>query len=266
MITPEPMAFSAYWRQVLQFRSLILVFATQEIKKQYAQTYFGILWSFLRPAITLLIFTVVFEQFLQVPTASPYTLFAFSGLIAWNFFTAIVQNASGAILARQELIRKMYFPRLILPLAKVLVAGIDFVVSLGIILCLFFYYQRLPGLHLFSLPIFIFLTICCGLAVALWMNALTIRFRDLQQFIPPLIGLAIWVTPVFYPSTIIPEKYSFFLYANPLAGVIKGFRYALLGEPFPEWPYWIAMGACVLLTISGSWFLSKKEDMIVDYI
>lgn len=260
------MAFSAYLHQVIQFRSLILVFALQEIKKQYAQTHFGILWSFLRPAITLLIFTVVFDQFLQVSTSSPYTLFAFSGLIAWNFFTAIVQNASGAILARQELIKKMYFPRLILPISKVLVTGIDFAVSLLIVFCLFFYYQYLPGIHILSLPLFIILTICCGLSVAFWMNALTIRFRDLHQVVPPLIGMAIWITPVFYPSTIIPEKYSFFLYANPLAGTIKGFRYALLGEPFPEWPYWIAMGACVLLTISGSWFLSKKEDMIVDYI
>jgi lipopolysaccharide transport system permease protein len=266
IITPEPLAFSAYLREVFIFRSLILVFATQEIKKQYAQTYFGILWSFIRPAITLLIFSLIFDQFLNVSTDSPYTLFAFSGLIVWNFFTGIVQQASTAILSRQDIIKKMYFPRLVLPLSKVLVAGVDFAVSLIFFFILCLYYQFSPSINILSLPIFILLTVSCGLCISLWMIALSIRFRDLHQVVPPLIGMAIWITPVFYPSTIIPETFSFFLHANPIAGIIKGFRFALLGEAFPEWPYWISMGVCFLLSIVAAWFLSKKENVIVDYI
>ncbi len=265
VITPDSPGIAEYWREMVKYRSLIVVFAQQEIKAMYAQTYFGLLWSVIRPLITLAIFSVIFNYFLKVPTEKPYYVFAFAGMIAWNFFSLISNSASTAILAKQNLIRKMYFPKLILPLSKVLVASVDFAVSLVIIFSMMVYEGGMFGIQTLSLPFFVLLNVLCGLAVALWMNSLNIRFRDLHQIIPAIIGIAIWVTPVFYPTTIIPAGYDFFVYANPMAGVIKGFRFALLGEAFPEWQYWIAMGITSLLAVVGAWYLSQTEDKMVDY-
>jgi lipopolysaccharide transport system permease protein len=265
IITPNPPTISEYWREMVQYRGLIVAFAQQEVKAMYAQTYFGLLWSIFRPLITVAIFSIIFNYFLKVPTDKPYYIFAFAGMIAWNFFSQVVNNASGAIVSKANLIRKMYFPKLILPLYKVMVAGVDLVVSLCIIFAMMFYEGGMLGWHTLSLPLFVILNVLCGLAVALWMNSLNIHFRDLHQIIPAIIGIAIWVTPVFYPTTIIPAGYDFFVYANPMAGVIKGFRFALLGEAFPEWQYWIAMGITSLLAIVGAWYLSQTEDKMVDY-
>jgi lipopolysaccharide transport system permease protein len=265
VITPDPPGIIEYWRELVKYKSLIIVFAHQEIKTMYAQTYFGLLWSVFRPLITLVIFSVIFNFFLKVPTEKPYYIFAFAGMIAWNFFSQIANNAATAILSKQNLIRKMYFPKLILPLAKVLVAGVDFAVSLVIIFLMMLYEGGMLGWHTLSLPIFVLLNVLCGLAVALWMNSLNIRFRDLHQIIPAIIGIAIWVTPVFYPTTIIPQGYEVFVYANPMAGIIKGFRFALLGEEFPEWQYWVAISITTVLALIGAWYLTQTEDKMVDY-
>jgi lipopolysaccharide transport system permease protein len=266
IITAQPLALTAYARALVKYRSLIWVFAYQELKGLYAQTYFGILWSILRPLFTLFVFTVIFKYFLHVPTQTPYFLFAFAGMIAWNFFSLIATNASTAIIQKQNLVRKMYFPKLILPLSKVIVAAVETGISLLILFALILF-EKIPiGSSLLMLPVFILLNIFCGFAVAVWMNALNVRFRDLNQIIPAIIGVAIWVTPVFYPTTIIPKGYEFFVFANPMAGIIKGYRFALLGESFPEWHYWISILLTIVILLAGIWYLIRKEDEIADYI
>ncbi|MCS6935180.1 MAG: ABC transporter permease [Chitinophagales bacterium] len=265
VITPDPLSIAEYWRELKKYRSLIWVFAWQEIKTQYAQTLFGVAWIVLRPLIILTVFTILFNYLLHIQTRSPYFLFAFCGMIAWNFFQNIANNASTAILQRQYLIRKMYFPKMVLPLAKVLVAGVELLASLLILCVMMLIARHAPGWGLFLLPVFIALNIFCGLAVALWMNALNIRYRDLNQVVQPLIGIAIWFTPVFFPTTIIPPSFYFLAYLNPIAGVIEGYRYALLGEPFPDIAYFPAMIFTVCLALAGAWYLTRVEDEIVDY-
>lgn len=265
IISAESLSMRAYWNEILQYRSLIWVFAYQELRALYAQTYFGILWGIIRPLFTLFIFTVIFKFFLHVPTQAPYYLFAFTGMISWNFFSQITGNASTAIIQKQTLIRKMYFPKVILPLSKIIVAGVETGISLLLLFILLFF-EKLPiGISILTLPLFILLNIVCGFAVAIWMNALNIRFRDLNQIVPALIGIAIWVTPVFYPTTIIPHGYEFFVFANPMAGVIKGYRFALLGENFPEWQYWVPIIFMVIVAFAGVWYLRRIEDQLVDY-
>ena len=265
IISSKPLTIGTYFKEILKYRELVLVFSGQEIKAMYAQTFFGIFWVIMRPLLTLGIFTIIFRFFLHVPTQAPYYLFAFAGLIAWNLFSQIAMTASVAIIQKQQLIHKMYFPKLILPLSKVVVAAIE----TGISLLLFFVFllvEQLPvSISVFTLPLFIMLNVNCGLAIAIWMNALNVRFRDLNQIIPAVIGIAIWVTPVFYPTTIIPHGYQFFVYVNPMAGIIKGYRFALLGETFPEWQYWISISVSVLIAIAGIFYLSKVEDKIVDF-
>ena len=261
----EPSDTSTYIKQLYQYRSLIWLFAYQEIKSIYAQTYLGLLWALIRPLFTILVFTIIFKFFLHVPTQSPYYLFAFTGMIAWNLFSHIAINGSTAIIQKQNLIRKMYFPKLIPVLSKVIVGLTEAAISFTLLLVFLLLEKQTIGISIIALPVFIFYNVVCGLGVAVWMNALNIRFRDLNQIIPSLIGVAIWVTPVFYPTTIIPAQFDFLLFANPMAGVIKGVRYAIINEPVPEWQYLVAFMITTTTTIVGIWYLSKVESDIVDY-
>lgn len=264
-ITPDSLSLVDYYKEFSKYSSMVIVLALQEVKTNYAQTYFGLLWSVMRPLITILVFTLIFSLFLHIPTEKPYHLFAFSGMVAWNFFSQIVSTASSSLVFYQNLIKKMYFPKLILPLAKALVAGFDFSVSLLILMVLVIFQGNLIGLHLLWLPVFVLLNVFCGLLISLWIITFSVKQRDLNQIVPSLMGFAIWITPVFYPTTIVPAKFHFLLYANPMAGIIKGYRYALLGEQFPEGPYWLALAFTVILTFFGAWRLIKIEDKIVDY-
>ncbi len=265
IFSPEALGFLAYCREVIKFRALVWVFAKQELKIMYVQTYFGILWSVIRPLFTLFVFTIIFRFFLHVPTRTPYYLFAFTGMIAWNFFSQIALNGSVAIIQKQALIHKMYFPKLVLLISKIVTAGVESGISLLILFVLIFASGLKLTVDLFALPLFIFLNILCGFVIAIWMNTLNIRFRDLNQIVPAIIGIAIWVTPVFYPTSIIPSGYEFFLYVNPMAGVIKGYRFALLGESFPVWQYWISIVVTLSLAFFGLFYFSKVEDRIVDH-
>lgn len=265
IITAESLTIREYAKELIKYRSLIWVFAQQELKTIYAQTYFGILWTVIRPLVTLTIFTVIFKFFLHVATQTPYYLFAFTGMIAWNLFSNITNNASSAIVQKQNLIRKMYFPKLILPLSKIIIACVEAGISFVILLLLMAYERVGFSANLFALPLFILMNIICGYAVAIWMNALSIRFRDLNQILPTIIGIGVWVTPVFFPTTIIPAGYEAFVYANPMAGIIRGYRFALLGEPFPEPFYWITISIMLLVMLAGTWYFSRVEDSMVDY-
>lgn len=266
IIDSNPPTIKEYWEKLVQYRSLIWVFAWQEIAVLYKQTRLGLLWAVLRPLTILLIFTILFKTLLNVDTQKPYYLFAFAGIIPWNFFANITNTASTAILVKQDLIRKMYFPKLVLPLSKVLVVGVEFLISLGLIFIMLLI-EGVP-LHwgIFTLPLFVLLNISCALFIAIWLSALTIRFRDLHQIIPPLVGMGIWLTPVFYPTTIVPSEYQFALWLNPMAGVIKGYRFALLGEGFPEFPFFISMGVVFVLALIGIWHLTQVEDDMADLL
>lgn len=265
IITAEPFTLAQYWKLLKKHRSLIWVFALQEIKTMYAQTYLGIVWAVVRPLVTLFIFTIIFNYFLKVETQSPYYLFAFAGMISWNVFSQIATLASSAVVQKQQLIRKMFFPKLILPLSKVIIVGVEFVVSLAIFFLFMIWEQVNPGFNILSLPLFVALNVAAGLAIAVWVNALTIRFRDINQLLPTIIGIGIWLTPVFFPTTIIPEQYNVFVYINPMAGIIKGYRFALLGEPFPELAYWWSMLFFVFFLLAGIWYFIQSEDDMVDY-
>lgn len=262
----SPSTAKEYLSDFIEARHLLVVLAWHEIRATYAQTYLGLFWAVLRPLLLTVIFTIFFKSLLNIQTQSPYYLFAFTGMLSWNFFSTITNQASGVMINRRDLIRKLHFPKLILPLYKVIVVSVE--TGIGIlILILMILLSGIP-LHIgiFSLPIFIFLNICCGLMVTIWTNALSFKFRDLTHLLPTLIGVAIWLTPVFYPITLIPQQLNFLVYFNPMAGVIQGYRYALLGESFPAWQFFFSWGVTLLLTIGGIRYLISVEDKITDYV
>ncbi|MBS1684289.1 MAG: ABC transporter permease [Bacteroidetes bacterium] len=257
-----PLTFGAYCREIISYSWLIWVFAAKEIRMLYVQTYFGLLWSIIRPVMTLLIFTMIFRLFMHVPTRSPYYLFAFTGMIAWNFFSQISNTASTAILRGEDIFSKLYFPRVILLLAKIVVASLEFFISLAMLVILIAVSGAPVSGGLITLPLFLFYNVLCGFAIAIWMSVLSSRFHDLIQLMPVVIGIAIWVTPVFYPAELVPASFRPLLYLNPMAGVISGYRYALLGDPFPALPYFVTMAVVALLSLSGLYVFSRRERAV----
>lgn len=266
-ITSEHISLPKYVGKVVKFRSLILVFAWQELKAQYSQTMLGVLWAILRPLMILLIFTFIFDKLVHIPgMQSPYPVFVFSGLIAWNYFSFLVTNGGNALVSNQQIVRKIYFPKIILILAKALVGGVEFLISLLLMLALMVGIHFPITTHIIWLPLFILLNTITGITVAIWLNAFSVRFRDVNQFIPQLIGFLVWLTPVFYPATIIPASLSFLIFYNPLAGIIQGYRYALLGESFYMADYLFVFTAVCVCLIIGLFIFIRAEDEMADYL
>lgn len=262
---------SQYLHKVYQFRALVITFARRDIKVQYAQTALGLLWSVLQPLTSLLIWTFFFDKLIDVDTGEvPYPLFAFTGMIAWYFFSHIFNHAGTALVNAQDLIRKIYFPRIILPLSKVLVGLVEFSISLALLFVMMYAMGKAPSARILYLPVFLFFNILTGLAFGIWLSALTIRYRDFQHIIPYLVNLGIWLTPVFYPTTLIPSQYSFFIYINPMAAVIAGYRWALFGhlgqvaKIAPD--YYYSVIPVVILLVTGFIYFRKSEATIADHL
>ena len=251
------------WRQ----RFLLLVFAKRELKVLYAETALGLLWSVVQPLIGLLVFTVFFSRLLKVDTGNiPYPLFALTGMSAWYYFAALVSGAGTSLMEMQHIIQKVSFPKLIIPLSKALSGVANLAMALILVSLLMLIYGRAPGIQIVFLPVLVLLLMVTGLSLGLWLSALTIRFRDFHHVIPYLMSFAIWTTPVFYPSTLIPEEYIFFLYLNPMAAIIEGFRWSVLGGDLPAVYYLISFIPVGILLITGVVYFRKIENKIVDFI
>lgn len=256
-----------YLAALVQYRQLIWVFALQEIRAQYIQTRLNLLWVIGRPLLVLALFTFIFTKLFTIPGLRyPYPVFAFIGLWTWNNFSYLINNAGSAIMTQQDLIRKMYFPRLILILSKLVVSLIELSISLVLTLLLMLILGTPLSWHVVFVPVFVSISAVAGLTVAVWLSVLSIRYRDLHQFVPTLVGFMIWLTPVFYPVTVVPPAYSFMLYLNPISAAIQGCRWAILGDTLPSIWYLPAIGVCIALLLWGLMIFINAEDELVDYI
>jgi lipopolysaccharide transport system permease protein len=267
IISAEPTSVKQYFQEVIQYRHLIWVFALQEFKTQYIQTRLNFLWVVLRPLMVLALFTFIFDRLIKIPGLQyPYPLFAFTGLLVWNNFSFLVNNGGNAIVNNQHLIKKIYFPRIILLLSKLLTSLIELGVSLILTILLMLVLRYPFSAKIIFVPVFVSISVLCGLAIAIWLNALNIKHRDLHQFVPTLIGFLIWLTPVFYPVTLIPQEYSFILYLNPISAAIQGCRWAILGDALPSLYYLPMISFSFLVLILGLMIFIRSEGDLVDYI
>ncbi len=258
--------FANLWK-VYQYRQLIVVFAARHIKSKYAQTFMGVLWSIFQPLTALLIFTLFFGKIIKLDSGSiPYSLFVFSGMISWYYFTFLVENGAESLKDAQSIIRKLYFPKLLLPLSKAIAGLVDFVISLLILIVLMLIFGFYPGINILFLPIFILLNMITGLSIGIWLSVLSIRYVDMKIFIPYIISFGIWLTPVFYPPKIIPNDYNFLIYMNPMAAVIAGYRWSILGDVIPSIYYAFSAIPVMVLFISGLIYFNKIEHKIVDIL
>ena len=220
-----------YWRDIWDYRQLFAILAWRDIAVRYKQTVIGIAWALIRPLATMIVFTVVFGKIAALPSegAAPYAVMVFAGLLPWTFFATALTEAAGSLIGSSNLISKVYFPRLIVPTAAVVVAFVDFLVSFAILMALMLWYRFLPSWHIVLLPVFVLLAFLASLGPGLWITALNVKYRDFRYVIPFLVQFGLYISPVGFSSTIIPAQWRLVYSLNPLVGVIDGFRWCILG-------------------------------------
>lgn len=266
-INSEPEKFPAYLLRAYQFRSLVWVFIKRDFKIRYAQTFLGAFWSVLYPLINLFVYLFFFGKLVPVGGVGyPYPVFVMTGLMGWLYFSAAVNSGSSVLVQQQELIRKLNFPRILLPFSKSLAAIADMLVCLFIVLILLIYYHIVPTAAMLLFPLFLLFNFMLVLCINIWFSILSIKYRDVLQAIPVLIGFSIWFTPVFYPANKLQGIYSFLLYLNPLAGTVEGYRWTLLGASAPDLSYFFSFAVVLFLLLLGIYYFKNKEGLLNDEI
>jgi lipopolysaccharide transport system permease protein len=225
----------------------------------------------LQPLATLAIFTVVFGRAVKVDTGGiPYPLFAICGMASWTYFAFVMKESGNSIISAQGMVKKIYFPRLVIPLSKAVVGFVDFAIGLTFVLVLMIIYQFTPSSNIVFLPVFILLTIISALAVGIWLSALTIRYRDFQHVVPFLVQFGLYATPTAYPASAVidnlPEWATVLYYLNPMAGVVEGFRWSLLGGAPPSEFSYLSFALMAIIFISGLYYFKRVEKVMADIV
>jgi lipopolysaccharide transport system permease protein len=261
-----------YWNDLWRYRDLFYILSWRDIKVRYKQTVVGAAWGVIRPLLTMLVFSFVFGRLagLEQKGDAPYPIIVFAGLLPWQFFSAALTEASASLIGNTNLITKIYFPRLIIPASAIIVTLVDFAITFGLLLLIMAFFQYMPPLQIFLLPVFVLLAFIVAFGAGLYITALNVKYRDFRYIIPFIVQFGLYVTPVGYSSTIIAEKYSeqarFWYSLNPVVGVIDGFRWCITGEPiyFPSLFLSIFIGLFLLWL--GIWYFRKTEKSFADNI
>lgn len=232
LVIQADVAEKNYWRDIWHYRDLFLVLAWRDVAVRYKQTVIGLAWALIQPLATMLVFTVIFSKVAKLPSEgeAPYALMVYAGLLPWQLFSTSLMSASGSLIGNANLISKVYFPRLIVPTASMLVALIDFLVGFAILGGLMTWYQFAPSWHVMALPFFVLMGFLASLGPGLWITAMNVKYRDFRYIIPFLMQFGLYVSPVGFSSSVVPQAWKTLYYLNPMVGVIDGFRWAILGE------------------------------------
>ncbi len=253
----------AIWR----FRDLVWFLAYRDIQLRYRQTFLGASWAVLQPLATMAVFSLFFGKLGKLPSDGlPYPLFAFCALVPWQLFAYSLAESSGSLIANQNLITKIYFPRLVIPVAAVLGGTVDFAVSFCVLLSLMAWYQIVPTLAVVFLPLFLLLAVVTALGVGLWLSALSVRYRDVRYTIPFLTQFWLFCTPIAYPSSLVPDRWRWVVGLNPMAGVVEGFRWCLLGTSSVPSALVTSIPVAVAVFVGGLIYFARVERSFADVI
>ena len=255
-------------KEVWQYRELLYFLTWRDVKVRYKQTVLGATWAIIQPLFMMLVFSLFFGRLARVPSDGiPYPVFALCGLLPWQLFAHALTESSNSLVGNQNLITKVYFPRLVIPIAAVLGGVIDFVIAFLLLLALMLYYGIVPGIAIVTLPGFLLLALLTALAVGLWLSALNAQYRDVRYTISFLVQFWLFATPVAYPSSLVPEKWRPLYGLNPVAGVVEGFRWALLGKSqAPGAMLWVSVSVVVVLLLGGLYYFRRMEQEFADVI
>ena len=268
VIEPRTGYVQVGWRELWAARELLYFLAWRDLKTRYAQTAIGAGWALMQPLLSTLIFTLVFIYLAKVPSDGlPYPLFAFAALLPWSLFARSLERSTLSVVTEGGLIKKVYFPRLIIPIAATFINLVDFTVGLLILIGMMTWYQVLPQWTVLFLPLFVIVALLTALSVSLWLSALNVKYRDVASVVPLMTQLWMFASPVLYPASLVPESLRWYYGLNPMAGVIEGFRWALLGKSAPDWTMVaVSLGVVGFLLIGGVMFFRRVERTFADLI
>jgi len=255
-------------RDLWQYRELLYFLIWRDVKVRYKQTALGAAWAIIQPFFTMVVFSVVFGRLAKIPSDGlPYPIFAYCALLPWQLFSHALTESGNSLVANERLITKVYFPRLVIPLSAVVAGLVDFAIAFVILLVMMAYYGVTPTVAVFTLPLFLLLALGTALGVGLWLSALNVQYRDVRHTIPFLTQFWLFATPIAYPSSLVPEPWRSFLGLNPMAGVVEGFRWALLGTArAPGLILVVSVAAVLALLVSGLYYFRRMERIFADVV
>lgn len=258
-----------YWKDLWRYKSLFYFLAWRDILVRYKQTAIGIAWSVIRPLITLIVFSIVFGYLAKFPDKGvPYTVLVLCALIPWQLFATSFTEASGSVLVNSNILTKVYFPRIIIPASSVISSLIDFLISFGLLILLMAFYHIVPDWKIIFVPFFLIIILLTSLGASFFMSALNVKYRDFKYIVPVLVQLGLYISPVGYSISVVPEKYQFIYSLNPMVGVIEGFRWAILGQQNTLNIPGLLLSSLfsILIFILGVSYFKKVEKRFADYI
>ncbi|MEH2028129.1 MAG: ABC transporter permease [Nostoc sp.] len=258
-----------YWKDIWRYRELFYFLAWRDILVRYKQTAIGIAWALIRPFLTMVVFTVVFGHLAKLPSqGAPYPILVFSAMLPWQFFSNSLSECSNSLIGNANLISKVYFPRLIVPTSAVVVSFVDFLISGMILLGLMAWYNFVPSWRILTLPMFIAIAFAASMGAGLWFASLNVKYRDFRYIVPFIVQFGLYISPVGFSSSVVPEKWRLLYSLNPIVGVIDGFRWAILGGESKLYlpSFLLSLGLVVLLLVSGIWYFRKMERTFADVI
>jgi lipopolysaccharide transport system permease protein len=258
-----------YWNDLWRFRELFFFLAWRDILVRYKQTIIGLAWSIIRPFLTMIVFTIIFERLAKFPSGGvPYPILVYAAMLPWQFFSTCFSDASNSLLNNSNMLTKIYFPRLIIPVSTVIVNLVDFLISFVILIGLMIWYHFVPSWNIIYLPLFLGLALITSIGSGVYIAALNVRYRDFKYIVPFVVQFGLQISPVGYSSDMIPEKYRLLYSLNPMVGVIDGFRWCILGDQSHIYMpgLLLSIGLIVLLLFLGIWYFRKTEKTFADII
>ena len=259
-----------YWKDLWRYRELFFILSWRDVIVRYKQTVIGIAWSVIRPFLTMIVFTIVFSKLAKLPADGgvPYPIMVYAAMLPWQLFAYSFGESSNSLISNSNLISKVYFPRLIIPTAPIIVGIIDFMISFAILVILMLWYQFIPSWKIIFLPLFLLLALVSALGIGYLFSALNVKYRDFRYIVPFVIQFGMYCSPVGFSSSVVPDDWRFLYSLNPMVGVIDGFRWAILGTDIPiYWPgFYLSIGLSLTILIIGVLYFRKTEKLFADFI
>ena len=259
-----------YWYDLWRYRELFHILAWRDLAVRYKQTVIGVAWALIRPVVMMVVFTVLFGRIGKFPSegAAPYAILVFAAILPWQFFSAALSESSNSLVSNVNLISKIYFPRLIVPAASIITSFVDLLISFSILVAMMAWYKYWPDWRILSLPLFMALAFGVAIGAGLWLCTLTVEYRDFRFIVPFIVQFGLYISPVGFSSSVVPEQWRLLYSLNPMVGVIDGFRWAILKGDAPLfWPgLLVSIALTLILCVSGIWYFRKMERTFADVI
>jgi len=268
IIEPSRGWISLKLKELIEYRDLLFFLAWRDVSVRYKQTVLGAAWAIIQPFFSMVVFSLFFGRLAKIPSDGlPYPIFSYAAMLPWQYFATATTSSSNSLVGSSNLLTKVYFPRLVIPLASVLPAMIDFAIAFVVLLGMMVYYGIAPTWNLLFLPLFLLLALVTALGVGLWLSAMNVQYRDIRYAVPFLVQFWMFASPVTYPSSLVPEPWRALYGINPMASVIEGFRWALLGSATAPGPMTaVSVAAALVLLVSGAYYFRRMEKTFADVV